>query len=446
MMASTFLLCTCALLSTLSATLAARTFHGEQVLRIVPRTDEQVSALQSIETEFPSVDFWIRPARVGANVDVRFNPNDEEDPIVKFIHATPLLNHTVMVSDIQSLIDEETAVKTQRRRQQDPWTWFYHDYDETIRHFKEDIVPDHPNIASLVTIGESFEGRELMAIRISGGDHRLRNGSAVSNDLPGFYMESLIHAREWIAGATLNWIVEYVLQNYGTDARITQLVDNHDLYFLLITNPDGVAWTHSASGDRMWRKTRSPNAGSTCVGTDPNRNWDFHWMEAGTSNNPCSDTYGGSAAATEPEVIAVQNFVRNHGNIKIFVDFHAYSQLWLTPYGWTSSLPPHLDYDAQQGMAKATSEAIEKVHGTKYTYGPISTTIYPASGSSVDYAYGVCGVKYSFGPEGRDTGRFGFLLPFTEIEPSGQENLAGVLAMADYVAMKEKEAALLSQH
>lgn len=46
-------------------------------------------------------------------------------------------------------------------------------------------------------------------------------------------------------------------------------------YFLLVTNPDGYVFTHD--GDRMWRKTRKPNERSACIGTDPNRNWDFHW-------------------------------------------------------------------------------------------------------------------------------------------------------------------------
>ena len=27
----------------------------------------------------------------------------------------------------------------------------------------------------------------------------------------------------------------------------------------------------------MWRKTRSPNSGSACMGTDGNRNYDFQW-------------------------------------------------------------------------------------------------------------------------------------------------------------------------
>ena len=157
-----------------------------------------------------------------------------------------------------------------------------------------------------------------------------------------------------------------------------------DLYFLLVTNPDGYVFTHNSN--RMWRKTRSPNAGTSCIGTDPNRNWDYSWCTVGASRDPCQDTYCGPSPASAAEVAQVQAFVGNHGNVVAFIDFHAYSQLWLTPWGWTSALPPRADYEEQQACAKAATDALTRVHGTRYTYGPVSTTIYPASGSSLDWA------------------------------------------------------------
>lgn len=99
-----------------------------------------------------------------------------------------------------------TAADASRRRRQtdDPWTWFYHTYDEIITHFRDEVVPSHRDIASIVSLGRSYEGRDLMAIRITspaGGGHATRNGTAVANDKPGFYMESLIHSREWCVPA-----------------------------------------------------------------------------------------------------------------------------------------------------------------------------------------------------------------------------------------------------
>ena len=62
----------------------------------------------------------------------------------------------------------------------------------------------------------------------------------------------------------------------------------------------------------MWRKTRMPNPESPCVGTDPNRNWNFHWGEAGESPLACSDSYDGAAPANQPEIEAIQ--VENAAN------------------------------------------------------------------------------------------------------------------------------------
>jgi len=87
------------------------------------------------------------------------------------------------------------------------------------------------------------------------------------------------------------------------------------------------------------------------------------------------------------------------------------------------------DYTVQNTLSARCVAALQAVHGTRYQYGPIATTIYPASGSSADYTY-AAGVLYSYGVELRDTGRFGFLLPPEQIRPTGEETLAAVLVWA----------------
>lgn len=61
-----------------------------------------------------------------------------------------------------------------------------------------------------------------------------------------------------------------------------------------------------------------------------------------------------------------------------------------------------------------------------FTTGPICSTIYKASGSSVDYVNDVTGADYVFTVELRDTGANGFVLPPNQILPSGKEAYAGV--------------------
>lgn len=79
-----------------------------------------------------------------------------------------------------------------------------------------------------------------------------------------------------------------------------------------------------------------------------------------------------------------------------------------------------------QSLAKGAVAAIKAVHGTNFQYGPICSTIYKATGSSVDYVNDVVKADYTFTSELRDTGNYGFVLPASQILPSGEEAYAGV--------------------
>merc|ERR1711894_784020 len=126
--------------------------------------------------------------------------------------------------------------------------------------------------------------------------------------------------------------------------------------------------------------------------------------EGGTSQDPCSDIYSGP---------------------------RAFSELWMTPWGWTKEFPQ--DFQEQDAAAKVACDALKAVHGTTCDYGSIANIIYVSSGSSADWAYGKANITYSYGVELRDKGQNGFLLPASEIIPSGEETLAAILALANYV-------------
>ncbi|XP_015686153.1 carboxypeptidase A1-like, partial [Protobothrops mucrosquamatus] len=134
-------------------------------------------------------------------------------------------------------------------------------------------------------------------------------------------------------------------------------------------------------------------------------------------------------AESEPEVKAIVDFVRQHGNIKAFVSIHSYSQLLLYPYGYTKEkAADHLELDA---LAKKAVAALESVHGTKYRYGSIITTIYQASGGTVDWTYDQ-GIKYSYTFELRDKGRHGFLLPANQIIPTAEETWRALMVIMEH--------------
>ena len=70
-----------------------------------------------------------------------------------------------------------------------------------------------------------------------------------------------------------------------------------------------------------------------------NRSANFYVPETGASKNPCADTYCGPKAFSEVEVKGVADFLSNITGLKGFIDFHSYSQLWMSPWGYTKRLP-----------------------------------------------------------------------------------------------------------
>jgi len=152
----------------------------------------------------------------------------------------------------------------------------------------------------------------------------------------------------------------------------------------------------------MWRKTRSPQ-GNNCIGTDPNRNWDFHWREVGASSDPCSESYAGPKAFSEPEVESLSQYLTSLPEpMFMYLSLHSFSQLLLYPYGHTSTLPKN--HKELEQIFNAAVGAMKRRYGTRYTGGNVYDAIYPAAGSSMDWVYGVLNVKYSFCYELRPSG------------------------------------------
>lgn len=87
----------------------------------------------------------------------------------------------------------------------------------------------------------------------------------------------------------------------------------------------------------MWRKTRRPSSNSQCYGTDPNRNFGFHWGEIGASSDKCHDTYRGGQAFSEPETKVIRDIMESIKSSCVFyLTIHSYGNYLLYPWGFTS--------------------------------------------------------------------------------------------------------------
>jgi predicted deacylase len=256
-----------------------------------------------------------------------------------------------------------------------------------------------------VTIGKTFEGRDLNGIVITKGVNK-----------PIVFIEAGIHAREWIAGAVCNYVINELLN--GNDPVVQQWLNDYEFHIVPIANPDGFEFSHTNT--RLWRKTRSTVNGSTCRGCDPNRNWGFKWGTGGSSPNPCDDTFMGASAFSEPETKALSDYLTTISSRLVFyLDLHSYSQLIMLPYGVVHPLPEH---DSWMRIGERARDALAVRYGTQFRVGNIVDLLYPASGGSVDWVKGTYNnVKLVIVYELRDLGTYGFLLPPSQIIPSGLE-------------------------
>ncbi|XP_069318226.1 carboxypeptidase A1 [Eulemur rufifrons] len=403
----------------LGAVFSKENFAGHQVLRISAADEAQVQKVKELEDlEHLQLDFWRGPAQPGSPIDVRV-PFHSSQAIRVFLEAHGI-SYETMIEDVQSLLDEEQEQMfafQSRAVSSDTFNYASYHTLEEIYDFIDLLVAEYPQLVSKIQIGNSYEGRPIYVLKFStGGDKR-----------PAIWIDTGIHSREWVTQASGVWFAKKITQDYGQDSNFTAILDSMDIFLEIVTNPDGFAFTHSTN--RLWRKTRSITSGSLCVGVDPNRNWDAGFGLSGASSNPCSETYHGKAANSEVEVKSIVDFVKDHGNIKAFISIHSYSQLLLYPYGYkTDPAPDEAELDQ---LSKAAVTALASLYGTEFQYGSIIKTIYQASGSSVDWTYNQ-GIKYSFTFELRDTGRYGFLLPASQIIPTAQETWLALLTIIEY--------------
>jgi len=318
-----------------------------------------------------------------------------------------------MVDNVQTLIDETRPKPRSATNSSAGYAMNWDDYQplDVLNEFIESLAASNPDFARIISIGQSYEGRDMKLLAVE----------KAGPGAPNVFLEAGIHAREWIAPAVATFLIRELVEDYSEHP---DYLDKLNWYFIPSANPDG--YTYSWESDRMWRKTRSDYGSSLgCKGTDPNRNWDYHYAESGVSHNKCSETYCGPEAFSEPETRNLRDFVLTLDPVPVLSQcFHSYSQLWLWPYGYDYNVYPENREEIEQ-LAIDGADAIFGVHGK--VYDPInSADLYPAAGAADDWYKGVLGSRFAFTMELRDTGLHGFILPADQIIPNGEEMWAGL--------------------
>ncbi|GAA2242566.1 carboxypeptidase T [Streptomyces ruber] len=303
----------------------------------------------------------------------------------------------------------------------------YHNYAEMTAEINQRIAA-YPNIMSKRVIGTSYQGRDIIAVKIS-------DNVGTDESEPEVMFTHHQHAREHLTVEMALYLLREFGAGYGSDSRITSMVNNREIWVIPDVNPDGGEYDIATGSYRSWRKNRQPNSGSSYVGTDLNRNWGYRWgCCGGSSGSASSETYRGAAAESAPETKVVADFVRSRvvggkQQIRASIDWHTYSELVLWPFGHTYS-------DTTTGMTADDRNAFATVGRSMAAsngYTPQqSSDLYITDGTIDDWLWGnqkIFAYTFEMYPSSASGG--GFYPPDEVIERETSRNREAVLQLLE---------------
>merc|ERR1711973_312659 len=214
--------------SLLLAVVTAKSYSKHKVLRVEVKDETDAKAISELENKY---DFWTQ-IRIGHHVDIMASPDNLED-------LQPLVE-----------LEKKASVKAKTK------LWAGHNMDWTSYHALEDIygwfdyLETTYDFCEKENIGQTFEGQDMIVMKVCKGG---------CGNKPAMWIDSGIHAREWIAPAVGTWMLNELVEK---SADHPELLDNLDWYFLPSHNPDG--YRKSRDDDRFWRKTTTQYDGDAC--------------------------------------------------------------------------------------------------------------------------------------------------------------------------------------
>jgi murein tripeptide amidase MpaA len=380
-------------------------YDNWKVVEVILNTPDDLDVMLSI-----SEYFWASEPRLGRQL---WSVAPEDVPEL----AQSGLAFEVLHENFQELLDREEAWLRERGG---GWYDNYKTFAE-INDRIDALVAARPDLVTKFHIGDSLEARPVYGMMIT---------SPAGSNKPGLLFNGTQHAREWIGPMTVMYIADELVANHDDHPQVRALLDETVFYIIPVANPDGYVYTWTT--DRMWRKNRRDNGDGT-YGVDLNRNWPVGWGGPGSSDDPGSNIYRGTAPFSEPETVNLRDFILSHTEIVAHIDFHSYAQLILYPYGYDYVVPPEPELTFFQTLSACLADVIFDVHAATYVDEPAHTR-YLASGIMTDWVYDEADM-YSWAIELRPDSSpgYGFLLPPDGIIVTGEEILEAVEFLAQYL-------------
>ncbi|MBW6513444.1 MAG: carboxypeptidase regulatory-like domain-containing protein [Candidatus Syntrophosphaera sp.] len=283
------------------------------------------------------------------------NVNRQSGSITAYVRGNEefeeLLDHGFQAAKLP----DEARENALRLHSQDPGSAPRDEYYtiDQYHQFMVDTAAQYPNICQLVQVGTSIQNRPLYFLKIT-------DNPALEEAEPEFKYISSMHGNEVVGYDMCIRLIQLLTSEYGTDARITDLVNSTEIWICPMMNPDGFVL-----GQRY-----------NAAGVDLNRNFPM------PTGNQHPD---GNAWA--PENIAVMDFC-NDQSFVLSANFHTGALVMNYPWDYTYNLTP----DDALIQAAALSYSIHNLPMYNSTEFPNGITNgaewYVITGSMQDWNYG----------------------------------------------------------
>ncbi|XP_034246662.1 carboxypeptidase B-like [Thrips palmi] len=407
----------------LAASVDVEHYRGYKLLTATPKDEAQVGVVRALGA-WRDVDLFTHRVVPGADAVLMVPPASL--PAAQRVLADKGVQYDVTNHDVQESVNDERdrqhKALTARAHTAIPTFQRYMRYAE-IATYLQQTAKSYPNLVTLMNAGKTYEGRDMLGLRISTSGGKSRRGIIV---------DAGIHAREWISPPVAIYLIQQLTEHQSANSA---LLADLDWYIMPVANPDGYEYTHTR--ERFWRKNRSTKNSRWCPGTDLNRNFGYHYRESGASDWPCDETYAGPSAFSEIESANIRDWILQCNaakNVKVYLTFHSYGPMILYPWGYANDIPPADDTAELLAIANEANDAMIKAGSEKFEVQN-SAGLYPAAGASDDWSKGVADIPKAYTIELPPGGKNGFDMPANRIVGVVQSVFEGIKVFAAHAKL-----------